>query len=650
VSAADTNGDGTPELFVGSGSYNSYNLASNRGALYSFTAGGALRWRVVEPSPGAAYAPTYPDSPVHSTPVIGDIVGDGVPDVYAGTLGLQSWAFNEGGNPLPGAWPYYQNDTIFSSPALADVTGIGHSQLVVGGDASPAPGNPAGGRLRILDGGGNAVWQFNTDEIIRSSPAVGKVAGNGQNQIVFGTGDYWLQNHASAGLPVPQDSTRVFVLNPDGTLHCRSADLTKITFGSPALADVNGDGRLDIVIGTELQNTGDVWALDGNTCQEMWHTAVPGGSVYGGVVTANLDGNAGGAQDVLVPTGAGVYAYNGRTGTPLFTIGIGDGISYANSPLVVDEGSGRLAIYLAGTNAGSGNGIVSKYILSTGAGIGASAWPMFHKDARHTGSWTNPPLAQNLCTTPGGYWEVAADGGIFSYCSAAFHGSTGAIRLAQPIVGMAPTPDGGGYWLVASDGGIFAFGNATFYGSTGNLVLAKPIVGMTPTPDGGGYWLVASDGGIFAFGNATFYGSTGNLALVQPVVGMSTTPTGHGYWLVARDGGIFAYGDARFVGSTGAIQLAQPIVGMARTSDGGGYWFVASDGGIFAFGNAPFYGSTGNIHLNQPIVAMSATPNGHGYWLAAADGGIFSFGNAPFFGSAGGIRIARPVVGIAGRS
>ncbi|MGH9080917.1 MAG: hypothetical protein ACRDYE_12750 [Acidimicrobiales bacterium] len=39
----------------------------------------------------------------------------------------------------------------------------------------------------------------------------------------------------------------------------------------------------------------------------------------------------------------------------------------------------------------------------------------------------------------------------------AFFGSTGAIHLNQPIVGMASTPDGGGYWLVASDGGIFSF-------------------------------------------------------------------------------------------------------------------------------------------------------------------------------------------------
>ncbi len=82
------------------------------------------------------------------------------------------------------------------------------------------------------------------------------------------------------------------------------------------------------------------------------------------------------------------------------------------------------------------------------------------------------------------------------------------------------TPDGKGYWLVAADGGIFTFGDAGFYGSTGAMTLNKPIVGMASTPDGKGYWLVAADGGIFTFGDAGFYGSTGAMTLNKPIVGI----------------------------------------------------------------------------------------------------------------------------------
>ena len=70
-----------------------------------------------------------------------------------------------------------------------------------------------------------------------------------------------------------------------------------------------------------------------------------------------------------------------------------------------------------------------------------------------------------------------------------------------------------GYWLVGADGGIFTFGTAKFHGSTGNLVLNRPVVGITASPDHGGYRLVASDGGLFAFGDSRYYGSIPGLGI-----------------------------------------------------------------------------------------------------------------------------------------
>ena len=76
---------------------------------------------------------------------------------------------------------------------------------------------------------------------------------------------------------------------------------------------------------------------------------------------------------------------------------------------------------------------------------------------------------------------------------------------------------------MASDGGVFTFGDAGFFGSTGAMHLNKPVVGMTGTPDGKGYWLMASDGGVFTFGDAGFFGSAGALPLNAPVVGATST-------------------------------------------------------------------------------------------------------------------------------
>src|SRR5436190_10846331 len=293
---------------------------------------------------------------------------------------------------------------------------------------------------------------------------------------------------------------------------------------------------------------------------------------------------------------------------------------------------------------------------------------MHQPDGTAVDPWTSLRLAQGLpagtrCSfgtnpdpTPSkasgdGYWVLGADGGVFSFGTAQFYGSTGGMKLNRPVTGMAGTPGGLGYWLVASDGGIFAYGDAAFYGSTGGLKLISPIVGMASTPTGNGYWLVAADGGIFAYGDATFAGSTGGLKLVSPIVGMAATPTGKGYWLVAADGGIFAYGDADFFGSTGAMKLTSPIVGIAPAKGGQGYWLMAGDGGIFAFGQAPFVGSLPGTGLckwpkGERIVA-SAT--GGGYWIVGDDGSAWAFGDARSFGGLTSVNVLpnAPIVGLA---
>jgi len=212
---------------------------------------------------------------------------------------------------------------------------------------------------------------------------------------------------------------------------------------------------------------------------------------------------------------------------------------------------------------------------------------------------------------------------------------TGRAQAGDPV--PAAGEDGGpapGYWLVGRDGGVDAFGGATFLGSTGHLRLQQPVVGMAPTRIGDGYWLVAADGGIFSFGQAGFYGSTGNEHLNQPIVGMAATQSGKGYWLVAADGRIFAFGDAGFFGSTGNEHLNRPIVGMAASQSGKGYWLVAADGRIFAFGDAAFFGSAAGRAGPGSVVAVLPSQTGAGYWELGGDGAVFSFGDAAPYGSA----------------
>ena len=125
---------------------------------------------------------------------------------------------------------------------------------------------------------------------------------------------------------------------------------------------------------------------------------------------------------------------------------------------------------------------------------------------------TIPSSGSPTDASTGGYWEVAADGGIFSF-DAPFLGSTGSIHLNQPIVGMEGDPNGLGYRFVAADGGIFSYGTASFEGSTGGLALVAPMVAMAADDATGGYWMAAADGGIFNYGGAPYLGRANSPSL-----------------------------------------------------------------------------------------------------------------------------------------
>ncbi|HEX2699169.1 MAG TPA: S8 family serine peptidase [Acidimicrobiales bacterium] len=369
-----------------------------------------------------------------------------------------------------------------------------------------------------------------------------------------------------------------------------------------------------------------------------------------GVGAVGFDGsrapysNTGSYVDLVAPGGSA----DGQTAHDIHVLAPGGGTTFrAGTSFSAPHAAAAAALVMAASPLLSASDAVG-LLTSTAADLGAPG-----RDSEYGAGLLDADAAVAATSTTArslrpasGYRLVARDGGIFAVGDAPFLGSTGALRLAAPIVGSATTPSGKGYWLVASDGGIFAFGDARFLGSTGAVHLARPVVGMAPTPSGNGYWLVASDGGVFAFGDARFLGSTGALPLARPIVGMAPSPSGDGYTLVASDGGVFGFGTSAFFGSTGAVTLRRPMVGMAATPSGRGYWLVASDGGIFAFGDARFLGSAGGLALARPIVGMAATPSGGGYWLVAADGGVFAFGDARFHGSAGGLRLNQPITGM----
>ncbi len=257
---------------------------------------------------------------------------------------------------------------------------------------------------------------------------------------------------------------------------------------------------------------------------------------------------------------------------------------------------------------------------------------------------STPATSSPYRIAPEGYWLVGTDGGIFTFGSAQFYGSTGNLRLNRPVVGITPTADRGGYWLDASDGGVFSFGDTSFYGSVPGLgfspagsggphSLNAPIVGMVPSVDDYGYFMVASDGGVFAFGDAQFAGSCPGIGgCVGSAVAVMPDATGQGYWLVTNVGAVYSFGDAQFLGAPGNV--GSPITSAVRTPDGGGYWILDGSGQVHAYGNAAQLGNDTNGigAFYNPANAIFTDIPGDGYGVVASHGGVTTFGGVPNYG------------------
>ncbi len=622
-------------VFVGVGDA----ATPHKGGYEAFNPDGTRRWyrAVKNPLTNLSAKAT---SAVRASLTVGDLQGG--TDVVAPSVGQEEYALNaDTGSTLKG-FPWFTSDSDFSTPALADVYDNGQTEIIEGGDQTAGLANwvqyTQGGHLRIISPTGTSgtgsptgglECEYNANQVMESSPAVGQFLAGDSVGIAVGTGTYF------KGAP---DTDKLLAFNA----HCNmvwEASLDGSTSSSPALAAVSGNGTLSVLEGTDNgHGGGSVYALAGPTGSVLWRQPVDG-EVIGSVVTADLNG---GNQDVIVPTTKGAQVLNGRDGEPLGTLETGIGLQ--NSPLVTDDPDGRVGVTVAGYN-GRDQGVVEHFELfgSSGGDVeGLGAWPMFHHDPQLTGDATAPGVAalapdpslshrRSTCAVPAGrvngYYEVDTGGGVFAYGNVAYCGSLAGTKLRYPVISMAATADGGGYWLVNSNGEVFSFGDAKSYGPARSLHLKAPVIAMAATPDRRGYRLLAENGQVFPFGDAPFYGPKAKLHLKTPVIAMAPTRDGRGYWLVAENGAMYTFGDAVAHSSAQAVH-STPIVGIAADTATTGYWLVSAAGMVYAFG-APALGSIA------------------GHRLVDTGGELFCYGLATDLGTASTTPHQTVVVGIA---
>ncbi|MBI4861224.1 MAG: PQQ-binding-like beta-propeller repeat protein, partial [Candidatus Riflebacteria bacterium] len=140
------------------------------------------------------------------------------------------------------------------------------------------------------------VWFHRVGETIQTSPGLGDLDGDGNVDVVVGS-----------------NNRKVIAISGLTGKELWSRETDAEVASSPAVGDLDGDGKLDVAIGS---NDGKVRALAGNDGRELWTYPV-GRGVSSSPALADLDGD----RSLDVVFGADdqqVHAVSGKTGKPLW--------------------------------------------------------------------------------------------------------------------------------------------------------------------------------------------------------------------------------------------------------------------------------------------------------------------------------------------
>ena len=408
----DLDGDGLPEVVVttgGDGEARAY-----QGKLVAFDHNGKLIWAF-------AFADFYPkdgygDGGI-SSPTLCDVEGDGKSEVIVGGWDQHIYLLNSNGTPrwynlnfgnTPAGPGFFSWDTTWSTAACADLNGDGSKEIIIGADITGGGVLPDGTRtqdggfLYVFDKDGNVLARRFVDETVMSSPAIGDLDNDGQLEIVVGTGFYWWLVEGGRQPRVYAFSTRnVFNNSLDYRDPGKLPDLpgwpqntAHPSYSSPALADLDGDQDLEIVM-----SAGDLFKGTGGSSYAWHHTgqAVTGwplqasGPIMASPVIADVDGDN--ALEILMP-GETIQVLN-ACGIVKHTLKI-EWPAYFVSPAVGDtNGDGKADIWVGGGNLSGDRSSGYLWHFGSNAGtLGSLPWPQFHGDARNSGLYARPRPAE----------------------------------------------------------------------------------------------------------------------------------------------------------------------------------------------------------------------------------------------------------------
>ena len=368
-------------------------------------------------------------------PTVADLDMDGNLEVMGANPYEDAMGVWHGDGTQARGWPRRLKDATWATLAAADMNGNGDMEMVVGG------GVRGSGVISLLDHRGTILWSSqpgviasDADPAFAASFSVGDLDGRGGKELVvsgyfnppqvFALDD---QGMNKPGWPVRIPSPFSFFYMSDPAIGDLKGDGTQdvvvatyeglyawdplgnelpgwkaaakwahapdsaISHSPPALGDLDGDGKLEIVFGTRL---GKVYVVHSdNTMAAGWPVQIEEGNYRGlsSPVLADIDGD--GRMDIVIASQNGnLYAFH-SDGSAVngWPIGISlrpflNGLN-VSAPAVGDlDGDGKVDVAASLKNSGR------LYVFGLEAPYDPrrAAWPMFKHDARHTGQYTCP--------------------------------------------------------------------------------------------------------------------------------------------------------------------------------------------------------------------------------------------------------------------